>query len=248
MRKILYLLIVSFVFISCKSSDKIQEVEVYNSENLRIYRLTDHVYKHISYLQTRDFGNVACNGMIVIDGNEAIVFDTPIDDASSLELIQWITREHNSKIVAVIPTYYHADNLGGLNEFHRQDIPSYALQKTIDIAKEKNYPLPQNAFDNFMELKVGNKNVYAEFLGEGHTADNIIGYFPAENILFGGCLVKSVDADKGNLEEANEQEWSETIMRLKQKYPDIRYIIPGHGKPGGVELLDYTMVLFQNVK
>lgn len=67
-------------------------------------------------------------------------------------------------------------------------------------------PLPQQGFDSFLELEVGGESVYVDFLGEGHTCDNVIGYFPLEDIMFGGCLIKEVGAGKGNLAEANPDE------------------------------------------
>jgi len=65
----------------------ISGLPVYESENLSINKISDHVYQHISYLNTESFGKVACNGMVVINGQEALMFDTPSDDASSQELI-----------------------------------------------------------------------------------------------------------------------------------------------------------------
>lgn len=245
MKRIFYLLMVSSSLCGCKISKAAEEKVAYQSEALLIRRLSEHVYEHTSYLTTSSFGKVPCNGMIVLDKKEALIFDTPTDDKVSLELIGWIGKELDSKIVAVIPTHYHADNLGGLNEFHRQGIPSYAFQKTIDIAKANDLPLPQHGFESFLELKVGNEKVYVEFLGEGHTCDNSIGYFPSEDTMFGGCLIKEERAGKGNLEEANVEAWSETVRKVKLKYPNTKLIIPGHGKVGGQELLTYTIKLFE---
>lgn len=242
MRKILYLLIVGAILLNCKES-KAQE-EVYKSESLLVYQVSDHVYEHVSYLDTESFGKVPCNGMIIAKDNEAVVFDTTVDDETSSELIDWIKRILKCKIIAVIPTHYHEDNLGGLKEFHKHGIPSYAYQKTIEIMRGNGGPDPQNGFDGFLELSVGNERVYVEFLGEGHTCDNVIGYFPSDAVMFGGCLVKEIGAGKGNLEEANVAEWPETIRKLKATYGDAKVIIPGHGKSGGVELLDYTINLF----
>lgn len=64
--------------------------EIYSSEALLIYRISDHVYVHVSYLHTEEWGTVPCNGMIITHANEAVVLDTPTDDGSSLELINWI--------------------------------------------------------------------------------------------------------------------------------------------------------------
>lgn len=245
--KINFLILILFIGIlsGCNSKQTTSETEIYKSENLIIHKISEHAYQHISFLNTESWGKVLCNGLIVTDENEAVVFDTPTDDASSLELIQWIHEKLNCKIIAVIPTHYHDDNLGGLQAFHDQNIPSYSYKPTLDLAKEHGMISPQNAFDSIMELKVGNKKIYAKFLGGGHTQDNTIGYFPDENILFGGCLIKAMGSDKGNLAEANVEQWAETVEKVKVKYPQTKIVIPGHGEIGGMELLDYTIELFK---
>ena len=243
--KIFSLLTLAGILLGCRQAKTYEEKEVYKSEGLLIYQISEHVYEHISYLEVENFGKVSCNGMIVTGKNEAVVFDTPTDDEISLELIDWIRTELKCKITAVVPTHYHVDNLGGLHEFHKQGISSYAYRKTIQITKENGYPQPQHGFDRFLELNVGNKKVYVEFLGEGHTCDNVIGYFPLENIMFGGCLIKEIGSGKGNLAEANTREWAETVKKVKLKYPKTKKVIPGHGKLGGIELLDGTIKLFE---
>ncbi|MEZ4957420.1 MAG: hypothetical protein R2825_27935 [Saprospiraceae bacterium] len=100
-------------------------------------------------------------------------------------------------MVGVVVTHFHDDCLGGLNEFHNKQIPSYTSFKTIELAKLEDNPEPLNGFDDYLELKVGNKKVINQFLGEGHTKDNIVSYFPAEKVLFGGCLIKTLGASKG---------------------------------------------------
>ena len=227
--------------VKSQSIDKLH----YESENLRIERLTESTYVHISYLETDTWGKVPCNGLIVVDNGEAIVIDTPTNDKASDELIDWIENKEGSKVKAVMATHFHEDCLGGLAEFHNARIPSYALDKTIDFAKVKAVTVPQNGFDGYLELMVGDKKVMNEFLGEGHTKDNIISYFPSEKVLFGGCLIKANMAKKGNLNDANEDEWSNSVVRLKDTYRDVKIVVPGHGKVGGIELLDYTIALFK---
>lgn len=243
MRKILYILITGLVCVCC--TDTKMPKEVYRSEALMVERVSENVYRHISYLDTEDYGKVTCNGMIVTNNGEAVVFDTTTDDQSSGELIDWVTMELKCDIIAVVPTHYHTDNLGGLDEFHKRGIPSYAYDVTIEIARRNGDPVPQNSFDDFLGLDVGGKNIYAGFLGEGHTRDNIIGYYPSQDIMFGGCLVKAMGSGKGNLEEANPEAWPATIKKVASKYPDVKIIIPGHGDPGGRELLEYTINLFE---
>jgi len=245
MKAFLCLIVFGFVLFGCNSREITNVNDEYQSESLSIRKISNHVYEHTSFLTTQDFGKVPCNGMIILDDNEVVVFDTPADDQTSEELINWIENTLHGKITAIVSTHFHDDCLGGLNEFHKHNIPSYAYKYTIDQAKERQLVQPQNQFDEFLELPVGNKKVYAEFMGEGHTRDNIIGYFPEEKIMFGGCLIKEIGAGKGNLEDANVTDWPETVKKVKAKYPQAKIIIPGHGKSGGEELLDYTINLFK---
>jgi metallo-beta-lactamase class B len=215
------------------------------TDNLIIEKVKNHVYRHVTYLQTQSFGRVACNGMIVFDKGEAIIFDTPVDDSTSNAVIDWVENGLKCKVKAVIATHFHEDCVAGLNAFHKRGIPSYGSNKTIEFGKKAKFLVPQKGFDGLLEMKVGEEKVIAEFNGEGHTRDNVIGYFPSERAMFGGCLIKELDAKKGNLADANEKDWSATVAKIKAKYPDTQVVIPGHGNVGNSALLDYTIVLFE---
>lgn len=245
MRKYAPLLIVSLLVFGCKQPVKVTDAGKSSpSQTLVVQKISDHVYQHISFLQTQSFGRVGCNGMVVHDKGEAIIFDTPADRSASVELISWVEKNLKCKVKAVIPTHFHADCLAGLDEFHTRGIPSYANKATIKMAELNRYAVPQNGFDDSLQLEVGDKKVFVRYFGEGHTKDNVIGYFPDEKTIFGGCLVKEAGAGKGNLEDANVEAWPATVAKLKAQYPDTRFVIPGHGKAGGTELFDYTIKLF----
>jgi len=248
-------------FISCKESSLINQktntentithsvdrLIVYQTENLIVKKLSNHIYQHISFLNTDDYGKVECNGMLVVNENEGIVFDTPTDNKSSIELINFVTKELKSEIIALIPTHFHNDCVGGIVEFEKHNIPTYAYKQTIELLKEngQKFTKPIKDFTNSLTLDIGNKKVYAEYFGEGHTKDNIIGYFPEGKTVFGGCLIKTFGASKGYLGDANTDKWSETVQKIKLKYPNAEIVIPGHGKSGGTELFDYTIELFK---
>lgn len=239
----LILLLITIFSCTKQIQPSTKQYTIYESKNLTVIKLSENVYQHISYLQTDDFGKVPCNGMIVVDNGEAAVFDTPTDRESSKELIEFL-QALNFKIKSVTATHFHEDCIGGLDEFHKISVPSYAHIKTIELLKDNGKNIPQNAIGNEFNLEVGNKKVFLNYFGEGHTKDNIVAYFPDEKTLFGGCLLKEMDATKGYLGDANENAWSETVIQLKQKYPDIQTVIPGHGERGGMELVDYTIGLF----
>ncbi|MBS1580631.1 MAG: subclass B1 metallo-beta-lactamase [Bacteroidetes bacterium] len=219
--------------------------EVYRSPDLVITRIAKDAFIHTSFKRTEDFGNVPCNGLIVRDGNEVIVFDTPTTDRTAEELIGWLDSTLHCRIDAVIPTHFHDDCLGGLQAFHDRGVPSYAHSRTIELAKAQGLAVPENGFKDPLVLRVGADSIRATFFGEGHTRDNIVVYFPEDSVLFGGCLVKEMGAGKGYLGDANVAAWSATVERVKAEYPDAVIVVPGHGAPGTRELLDYTIKLFK---
>jgi metallo-beta-lactamase class B len=240
---LLFILLSGCGYVSAQNSDK-----GIKTNNLIIENVKSHVFRHVSYLQTQTFGRVECNGMIVFDKGEAIIFDTPINDSTSNAVIDWVENSLKCKVKAVIATHFHEDCVAGLDAFHKRGIPSYATHKTIASAKKAQFKVPQKGFDDLLKMKVGDRDVIAEFNGEGHTRDNIIGYFPSENAMFGGCLIKELNATKGNLADANEKDWPATVSKIKSKYPDTQVVIPGHGAVGNSALLDYTIVLFGGKK
>lgn len=216
----------------------------YQTESLKIIRLSPQAFVHVSYLNVPDYGRVPCNGLVFIDGQEVLVVDTPTNDSASVELIRWVEGQLGSKVRAVVVTHFHDDCLAGLAAFHARAIPSYATNATVALARKNDNETPSQSFDSLLQLTVGNKKVINQFFGEGHTIDNIVSYLPSEEVLFGGCLIKEVGAGKGNLADADLNAWANTVRRIKQTYPNIKYVVPGHGTVGGTELLEYTIKMF----
>lgn len=242
------LIVVISISANCTSQkgDAFKPVEVYKSKDLIVLQIAENSFKHTSFLQTNDFGNVPCNGLMVRNNNEVVVFDTPTTDKSAEELINWIEETLHCKINAVVPTHFHDDCLGGLKAFHENDIQSYAYFKTVELATANNMVVPKNSFRDSLILKVGNESSSAVFFGEGHTKDNVVGYFPVDDVLFGGCLIKELGASKGFLGDATLAEWSNTVERIKKQYPNLKIVVPGHGQHGDKKLLDYTIKLFKD--
>lgn len=231
-----------FLLFACNPEKK--EVQSYRSEDLEITPLTENSYLHLSYLDIPEHGSFPCNGVIYYNNGEAVVFDAPSKDSVSEVLIRWIETDLHCRVKAIVVNHFHKDCLGGLAAFHQKGIPSYANKKTIALAKNNQSVVPQLGFSDSLEISVGTLKIVNRYFGEGHTKDNIVSYMPTDSLLFGGCLIKEVDAGFGNLEDANTKEWSATVSKIKTTYPKLKHVVPGHGKVGGVELLDYTIEKF----
>ena len=214
------------------------------AQKVLLKQLSENTFIHTSYLQTDDYGHVPCNGLVVRNGQQALIFDTPTDDQSAKELIRLVQDSLLCKIMTVVPTHFHSDCLGGLKAFHEAGIPSIANELTLELAKNSGVEIPKNGFRDSLILEIGRGKVVIKFLGQGHTRDNVVGYFPSEDVLFGGCLVKELDASKGYLGDANVDEWSATVEKVKKEFPRVKRVVPGHGEAGDSSLLDYTQKLF----
>ncbi|MEQ8471003.1 MAG: subclass B1 metallo-beta-lactamase [Marinoscillum sp.] len=241
MKTFFYLLIFLAIACSCASNEG---YIAYESENLKITQVSEHTWLHISDLITETYGNVSCNGLIYVSDGEAIVFDTPSNQQATDELIA-LMNEKGINIKYVVPTHFHGDCLGHLESFHENNIPSVANEMTIRLAAASDKTIPQNSFKGIHQLAVGSGTITLKHFGAGHTEDNIIAYMPDDQVLFGGCLVKSLYASEGNLEDADTIQWSGTIQKIKDEYPDLKFVVPGHGKFGSQDLLDYTITMFE---
>ena len=214
------------------------------AQQVLLKQLSENTFVHTSYLQTDDFGHVACNGLVIRNGKQALIFDTPTDDKGAKELIRLVQDSLRCKIVVVIPTHFHTDCLGGLQAFHEAGIASIANELTLELAKNSQMTVPEFSFHKSFTFKVGQEKVLIKFLGQGHTRDNVVGYFPSEKVLFGGCLIKEIGASKGYLGDANVEAWSKTVKKVKKAFPQVKHVVPGHGEAGDSSLLDYTRKLF----
>ncbi len=216
------------------------------SEKLVIIKLSEHTYQHISYLQTESWGKVACNGMIIVENDKALILDTPADKESSKELIEYLI-DNGISIIGIVPTHFHEDCVGGLSEFKSTEIPIYISNRTQAILEKEGGFVGYEflTFDNSLSLNIDKSSVKLEYFGAGHTVDNVVAYYDKDESIFGGCLVKELNASKGNLADADTNKWSNTVRKLKAKHPKAKVVIPGHGKSGGIDLLDYTIDLFE---
>ncbi len=78
--------LISLLFFGCSFTEITDNDRSITSEALIIQKISDHVYQHTSFLQTQSFGRVGCNKMVVYDKDEAIIFETPADKNTSVEL------------------------------------------------------------------------------------------------------------------------------------------------------------------
>lgn len=214
------------------------------SGDIELVKLSKNAYVHISWSEIAGFGRVQSNGLIFSNGKEAFLFDTPVTESQTRDLVTWIRDSLKLKIVGFAPNHWHSDCMGGLGYLQSQGIESYACQKTVNIARSKNLPVPAHGFKDSLQLHLGNQLIDLYYLGAAHSLDNIVVWIPSERILFAGCMVKSLNSkDLGNTADGDLIAYPKTIDKLLTKFPSAKIVIPGHGEIGGMELIRHTREL-----
>lgn len=215
------------------------------TEDLELIKLTPDVYIHKSYATTETYGRFSCNGILYTRLGKGYLFDTPMDETQTAQLLDWIEDSLKIKLEGVIANHFHEDCVGGLAEAHSRGIPSYGTRLTQKLARADSVNVPQKTLRKKHILKLEDRKIICYYPGPAHTKDNIVTWFPAEKMLFGGCMLKSLKSGKGNLADAVIAQWSQTIRKVKETFPEIQIAVPGHGAYGNIELLDYTIEMFE---
>ena len=170
------------------------------------------------------------NGLLLERGDTSLFIDTGWTPDQAETLVQWSRQTLKKPVALAVATHFHEDRTGGVDILKTLGIRTLAQPLTCTLAREHRTPAPEPisgftgrryAFDSDCELF---------FPGAGHTRDNVVAWVPSRKILFGGCFLKSSTSDGlGNTADADVPDWSGSVQRLAQQYPDRAITVPGHG-------------------
>jgi len=222
------------------------ESKIIINEDLQLTQIQDSIFIHKSWSHTESFGRVSANGLIVIRNGQAIMIDTPWNNEMTKQLIEFIEDSLNVQFVKFIAGHYHEDCIGGLDYLQTRGIETIANSLTVKKCKEDKLYVPSTSFVDSLIIDFNGLKLECRFLGGGHTFDNITVWIPNEQLLFGGCLIKSSDSRTlGYIGEAVLEDWDFTVKKVMEQYENIEVVIPGHGNYGGAELLSHTIELLE---
>lgn len=209
---------------------------------LKIEKITDDVYMHTSYQRVEGYGLVDANGLIVLDGQDAYIVDTPWSQFDTEVLVAWL-KARGFSVKASVSTHFHEDRTAGIGYLNSISVSTYASEPTNELLRQNGKALATETFSGSVFWLVENK-IEVFYPGGGHSADNIVVWLPQQKILSGGCFVRAGEASTlGNTSDAVISEWAASAERLQRRYPEAQMVIPGHGVPGEVSLLEHTRKL-----
>ncbi|QFU77050.1 subclass B1 metallo-beta-lactamase [Halioglobus maricola] len=206
---------------------------------MEIRKLASGVYLHTSYAALPNIGFYPSNGLVVVRDQQAYLIDTPWLVPDTGELLRWVEAQ-GWELQASISTHYHEDRASGIATLNERDIPTWAFAMTNEFLQAGGSATAAHTFDG-EGVWLLQDEIYAWYPGGGHTADNIVVWLPREKILVGGCLVRAADArSMGNTADADIAAWAGSALRVQEKFHEAVTVLPGHGAPGGLELLTHT--------
>lgn len=214
-----------------------------NTGKLEISNLTGDFYIFTTF---KSFGDeiYPANGMYFVTVDGVVMIDAPWDTTQVKPLLDSIKKRHNRKVIMCISTHSHDDRTGGINYLNRIGIKTYSSKTTYFLFKEPGEFTSTNYFASDTTFYFRNYSLKTYFPGQGHAVDNIVIWFEQEKILYGGCLVKSVEAKNlGNISHANMATYPQTIKNLLNRYPEAKFVIPGHQDWKNNQSLNHTLNL-----
>lgn len=216
-----------------------------NAYQLQVTRIDGGLYQHTSFKQVAGFGWVDSNGLVVVNANRAIIIDTPWSEQDTDKLYQWINKQ-GFELIASVSTHWHEDRTAGIAYLNANNVPTYTSALTHDLLVQHAKPTASNIlvtpqhifFDGAIEVL---------YPGAGHSQDNLVVWLSKQRLLFGGCLVRSLQWQSlGYTGDANINQWATSIRTISSTYPSIKTIVPGHGERGDQALLSHTITLAES--
>lgn len=200
----------------------------------------------------KNFGH--CNNIIIEMKDYLIVVDANFPSGARLALAE--AKKLSSKPVKyVFDTHHHGDHAYGNPIWTQAGATTLAYQGVVDemnkyeparwqaTAKlrkdvaELNLPAPEKPKQTFTKtpfiLKDGTREVQFHYLGWAHTRGDGFVYLPKEGILCTGDAVGN--GPYNYTADGNIGNWP-AVVRAAEKFKP-RYVLPGHGGPGGMEVL-----------
>lgn len=182
-------------------------------------------------------------------GDSLYLIDPAWGTANKRALLIKIKQEIGMPISRAISTHFHDDRVDGVDLLEKEGIEVFAHPKTPALAKAEGNEVPNHTFAGLQKpgtaVWFGPLEVF--YPGHAHTIDNIMVWIPEQKILYGGCAVRAMNAaTMGNTTDGDLDSWVKAIERAKKRYPKAEIVVPGHGAPGGIELLMHTLNLLRN--
>lgn len=207
---------------------------------------------------------MSSNALAVRMPDGSFVFASSLyETVGTHDMLRWLSEHVGPVGGLAINTHFHFDGTGGNAAYDAAGVTTYASDLTSQLLAEHFLSMRSEGAALFppgphrdrvealelktarqtfplntgLSLRLGGEEVRVLHPGPAHSPDNVVVYFPSRRLLFGGCMVKRGDS-LGYLGAADLAHWEASVRVLEDLDPLV--VVPGHGVPGGTELLRNT--------
>lgn len=195
------------------------------------------------------------NSWILHNDEGVVVIDTQRSLSAGRELAEQI-EALEKPLLSVLITHPHPGHFGGLASVLEAfpGTPVLASEETTEILENDangfiaatkrvlgddapdTQPLPTDNFRDGQRLDISGIDLVIYEMGKGEADSPTVFFAPEQNALFIGDIADNKRT--GFLMEGHSVEWLAQIEKLQSLFADLGpQLYPGHGNPGGMEML-----------
>lgn len=202
-----------------------------------------------AYIQPHG-GVMVNNAGFVASGSDLLLIDTCATEARTKALLTAAQAKTGLLPTLVVNTHHHGDHTFGncltnpapiiSHEYARQRILSTGLESmsltpTVQFG-DLVLAAPTITVESRTRLYLGAVEVHLLHLGVAHTAGDLVVWLPESRVLYAGDIL--FNGGTPFLIDGSLHTYDRVLDEIRDLAP--RVIVPGHGDPAGIELLDET--------
>jgi cyclase len=164
------------------------------------------------------------------------------------ELHKLAIQKSGTKKIIVINTHFHWDHVFGNKLYHGSDIYTGGYGKDVAATRTRKENLPTIYIRDSLILHLGDEIVGLYDLGQGQTFHDLVVYLKNRKVLFTGDLVFNLINPAVIEEDGTDIKKWKSILTLMYKSFDAKTVVPGHGTPGGKEMILGQLIYFNDME
>lgn len=187
------------------------------------------------------------NSGIIESDSAVFVIDTKMR-STAVELKNMVVQKAGSKKIKIINTHWHGDHVSGNVLYKKSEIIAGAYDSLAWVKENGKEVTPTIWIKDSLIINLNGEILTLINIGQGHTLNDLVVYLNKRKVLFTGDLVFNglhpfLMPDQGT----NIKKWIDDLKFLKNRW-EIKTVVPGHGKIGGIEVIDKQIEYFTDME
>jgi len=178
----------------------------------------------------------AGNSGILVTDSAVVLIDTKMGSMAK-KLYKFAKEKAGNKKIIVINTHFHGDHIKGNYLFKGCPIYIGGYDHAFALKNITAGNMPTVFVTDSLILPLGNETIALYNMGQAHTLDDMVVYLKNRKLLFSGDLVfNHINPVLKKESGADIEKWKAVLDNILNRW-DIKTVVPGHGDPGGPELI-----------